>query len=57
MPPILPSVVWNAIMVKSAPEISLPASSTEPRTPVDAIARPVMEQTIIVSINVPHIFM
>ena len=54
--PALPSAVSNAAIVSSAPSSILPSAFVVPSIPLDAIARPVIVQTIIVSINVPHIF-
>ena len=56
-PPALPRTVSNAAIVTSDPVSRFPAASVVPSTPEEAIARPVMVHTTIVSQNVPVIFM
>lgn len=43
----------NAAMVSATPVSGLPSAPTIPSTPEDAMVRPVMEQTTMVSMKVP----
>ena len=52
-PPKFPKTVENAFIVNAEPVIISPALSTEPKTPEDAIASPVIVHITIVSKKVP----
>ena len=57
MAPTSPKADLKAKIVRAAPCTNFPSSPTVPRTPDDAIQRPVIVQTTIVSQNVPVMLM